>query len=257
MLALALGVVVAASPLKIAVTGVSVTGINPAEGQAFIDFFAQRFGDALGSDVVTPTQVAGVVGLERQKQMLGCSDASSSCLAELAGAMGVDFIVTGTMAKLDGGFTVSLKLIEVSSAKAKLSAATRVTGANALSDFLEQTARAWGRELKPGAPPLGPLPIVLGAVTAGLAITSGVFFGLSQAEAARLRRHDDFTASAQIASAASFGRTSQTLGWLFGGLTAAGVVGTVLAVVLGAPAGNVAFWSAPDGGGLIVRGELP
>lgn len=255
MFALALCALAATSPMKVAVTGVSFTGGDPTEGQAYIDFFAQKLGDALGTDVTTPSQVGAVLGLERQKQLLGCGGAQSECLAELAGAMGVDFIVSGTIAKLDGGFTVSLKLVDVTSGRATQSAATRTTDAASLSEWLEQTARAWGRGA--AAPGVGALPIVLGSVSAAFAITAGVLFGLSQVEAARLRRHDDFTAGSQIVASANFGQTTQTLAWVFGGLTVAGAVGTVLSIVLKAPGDAVSVWWSPDGGGLMVKGALP
>ena len=257
MLAFALSVVAAASPMKVAVTGVAFTGGDATEGQAYVDFFAQKLGDALGTDVTTPSQVAGVLGLERQKQLLGCADGQSQCLAELAGAMGVDFIVTGTMAKLDGAFTVSLKLVEVSSGRAKQSASTRAPNAESLSEWLDQTARAWGGAFNPVAPGPGVLPILLGGVSAGLAVTAGVLFGLSQVEAGRLRRHDDFMTGAQIVASAAFGQTTQTLGWVFGGLAVAGAVGTVLSIVLKAPSEAVSVWCTPDGGGLLVKGVLP
>src|SRR3712207_8464674 len=37
-------------------------------------------------DVIGPSEIRAVIGLERQKQLLGCSDESSDCLAEIGGA---------------------------------------------------------------------------------------------------------------------------------------------------------------------------
>jgi hypothetical protein len=37
-----------------------------------------------------------LLGLERQKQMLGCAEDSSNCLAELAGALGARFVLNGS-----------------------------------------------------------------------------------------------------------------------------------------------------------------
>ena len=48
-------------------------------------------GASLAADirVMTSGEVAQVIGLERQKQLLGCSETGASCMAELAGALTV------------------------------------------------------------------------------------------------------------------------------------------------------------------------
>lgn len=51
-----------------------------------------------GLKVMTGRDIGAVLGLERQKQLLGCMDDSTSCSAELAGALGVGALVVGTVA---------------------------------------------------------------------------------------------------------------------------------------------------------------
>ena len=63
-----------------------------------------------GFEVITPADIAAALGLERQRQLLGCSE--SSCLAELGGALGVDYVCRGTVSVLDQDSLISLSLIE-------------------------------------------------------------------------------------------------------------------------------------------------
>ena len=51
--------------------------------------------------VITGADIANVIALEAEKEALGCDDTSASCLAEVAGAMGADLVVTGS-AVFDG-----------------------------------------------------------------------------------------------------------------------------------------------------------
>lgn len=63
-----------------------------------------------GFTVITPSQIGAVLGLERQKQLLGCAE--SSCLAEIGGAMGVDFIVQGTVSIFSRSSALTLTLVD-------------------------------------------------------------------------------------------------------------------------------------------------
>jgi len=63
-----------------------------------------------GVEVISPSEIAAVLGLERQRQLLGCSE--SGCLAELGGAMGVDYIIQGAMAVLEHDSVLTLTLID-------------------------------------------------------------------------------------------------------------------------------------------------
>jgi hypothetical protein len=63
-----------------------------------------------GFDVITPTDIGAALGFERQKQMMGCSE--TSCLAEIGGAMGADYIVHGEMASLEHNTALTLTLTD-------------------------------------------------------------------------------------------------------------------------------------------------
>ena len=50
--------------------------------------------------VISQQDIATMLGLERQKQLMGCADDSTSCLAELSGALGARFVMSGTLTRL-------------------------------------------------------------------------------------------------------------------------------------------------------------
>lgn len=95
--------------------------------------------------------VTALLGLERQRQLLGCSDEASSCVGELAGALGVEFVVSGTLGRLGQTYRVDLKLLASNSAEARAVASADVPVGNDEA-FLETVERLV-RQLTATIPP--------------------------------------------------------------------------------------------------------
>ncbi len=161
---LIVGAVLAATPVKVAAPGLS--GVN-ASGDllTFVNDHLSQELSLEGIEVTTPAQIAAVVGIERQKQLLGCGE--SQCAAELANALGVDAILLGSVAKLGGVIQLDTKLIGASDAKVVTLFSKRLDSEAQLLDAMTEAARAMapqlakklGRELTPtraAEPP--PLP---------------------------------------------------------------------------------------------------
>ena len=82
-----------------------------AVGDAITSLIAAR-----GLFEVTSSQdVKTLLGVERQRQLLGCTE--SSCMAELTGALGARFVLSGTLGLL--GDTWQLTLTTLDSARAQ------------------------------------------------------------------------------------------------------------------------------------------
>ncbi|MGB8930589.1 MAG: hypothetical protein WCC48_04970 [Anaeromyxobacteraceae bacterium] len=69
-----------------------------------------------GMDVVSKADIAAIVGFEKEKAILGCSE-DSSCLAEVGGALGVDFMLTGQVGQIGSRYRFSLILVDVKKGK--------------------------------------------------------------------------------------------------------------------------------------------
>lgn len=108
--ALALGLGLAASS-KVAVMPVaSGEGVPGRTAEAVTEAVAAQVRRYGGVEVVTQKEILAVLSLEQQKQMLGCQ--TDSCMAELGGALGVDRMVTGDLAKLGESWLFHLKLTD-------------------------------------------------------------------------------------------------------------------------------------------------
>jgi hypothetical protein len=78
--------------------------------------------DRMGTfQIVTADAIRNMLAFEKQRQMLGCSDAG--CMAEIGGALGVDWLISGRVTKLAAGkdvpetFSLELTLTNVKKAQ--------------------------------------------------------------------------------------------------------------------------------------------
>jgi hypothetical protein len=61
--------------------------------------------------VLSQRDVATLLGVERQKQLLGC-DESASCLTELTGALDARFVLSGSLNKLGSSYQLTLQALD-------------------------------------------------------------------------------------------------------------------------------------------------
>ncbi|MHB8874287.1 MAG: hypothetical protein ACYC8T_11420 [Myxococcaceae bacterium] len=157
MLSLTLLTLLAAPPdraqLRLASPGLSYVQVENKVGDFFNEYFSQQL-VLQGVRVTTKNEVGALLGFERQKQLLGCSENSSACLAEMAGALGVDGLITGSLAKFGSSFAMNLKIVWARDGQVIGAYATRVKGDEALLDWLTDTAKAFAKEhgKRPPAP---------------------------------------------------------------------------------------------------------
>jgi hypothetical protein len=156
MLALAVvaTLLTASPPLKIASPGWSYVNIKSKQGDFFANYFAQQLA-VRGFSVITAGEIASLLGFERQKQLLGCATDATSCAAELAGALGVDALITGSLARFKGGFTVTIKIVAARDGRQLAVDTGRVKDEDELIDWLQRSAERMVPALKKAAPPPG------------------------------------------------------------------------------------------------------
>ena len=91
--------------------------VDLEEVNVLTKLFGTKLDGYTGYDVITSTDLRQMAALEAEKQKaFGCSD--SSCLAELAGAMGARFIIFGDVGKLGSKIILTLNLFDSTEAKA-------------------------------------------------------------------------------------------------------------------------------------------
>jgi hypothetical protein len=192
--------------------------------------------------VLSSKEVQTMLGMERQRQMMGCSEDSSSCLTELAGALGARFVMSGSVAKLGDAFQLSLQTLDTSKAQ-PVGRSTRL--AKDLETLRRQlpysVAEATGTP--PPAPPsrLMPYSMMIGG---GVLAVAGGIVGLSAlSEDAGLRKEfevaRDNPQAATLRSAADYRRDAAAV--------SAKKTVSLIAVLAGAGLAGVGFYLNPPG----------
>jgi hypothetical protein len=225
----ALALALAALPVKLAAPGFTCSGVPDAVCSAYLD----RFSSLLRSErlkVTTANDVANVLGIERQKQLLGCGD-QTACLAELAGALGVDGIVSGSVVKTETAWLATLKVVRASDGSTWLDASERLRSEDELANFLDSTARDFSHRLAP-APSRNFTRWIPGAVGAAALVVGTSLFVVAKKDAGRLGDAATPIGYDEARFLAGQGRVFEPLGLtlLSVGLTA--MVATVLWVLL-------------------------
>jgi hypothetical protein len=96
--------------------------------------------------VITSDAIRAMLAFEKQRQMLGCSDAG--CLSELGGALGADYLVSGKVSRLaptaKGPETLTLELT-LSSVKNGQTEGSALESGGSESELLGKVPRAVGK----------------------------------------------------------------------------------------------------------------
>jgi len=203
----------------------------PADKAAF---FATHFASALrdrGVGVITAEDIAVLIGAERQRQLLGCSTDTSSCMVELGAALGAELLLVGSIARLDSTFVVSLRVAKSSDGKVVAQEQARASGQEALLDALTGAASSLASQLNPAAPSRRPSPFIVPAVIAGVTAAAGaVLLVLALVTSGELDRALVPGANREAVNAiGSRGQTLEAAGWICVGV---GIASGATAVAL-------------------------
>jgi TolB-like protein len=101
----------------------------------FVAGHISRLGDV---HVISKMDIVSMLNLEKQKRLAGCTD--KECVSEIAGALGMPWMVTGGVTRMGGTFLVSIKLVDVRNAVVVSRSARRIEGD--LEDVLEELPEA-------------------------------------------------------------------------------------------------------------------
>jgi hypothetical protein len=239
----------AAAP-SMAIMTFEVSDLPSARG----DFYTEHFSTRLmghGLKVTTPKDMASVLGLERQRQLLGCSE-MGSCLAELAGALGVDEVATGQVVKVDAALQLVVKVIRTSDARVRFARSATVKNETELLSTLD----AWALEVAGKSNPPSPAPFILGGIgAAGLLV--GAFFAVDSASAlGQLNQRPVTLSLGDALQVRERGQRNQLVAGVSLGLGAAALLGGLVWALLSRGTNSpLAF--VPSSAGVAVVGVWP
>ena len=76
---------------------------------------------------MSESDISALLGMEKTKAMLGCTDAG--CIAEVGGALGVDRVVHGSVGRVGSSLLVNLSSLDPKKASHAASVSERLKGA--------------------------------------------------------------------------------------------------------------------------------
>jgi hypothetical protein len=85
-------------------------GADPDLARLLTEMVVARLHEIGEHEIVSSNDITTLLGLEAQKQLVGCND--DSCLAELAGALDAEWLVSGTVSRLADRPVLTLKLLD-------------------------------------------------------------------------------------------------------------------------------------------------
>lgn len=251
----------AAPDLKIAQGTFRFVGISTE----LREFIPEHVGHRLqrpGIKVVTSSDIQNILGMERQRELMGCSE--GGCMTELIGALGADGLLVGEVARVGVQLQVNLKILSGRSGETIAAFALRVESENRLLGLLDEGADALGNQLIATRTPLTHrvvgaafwVPAVVAVV--GLA-SGGVTLVLAGArQTALLTAQAPPRSLSEANQLVKEGETLQALGLVGVGVGAAAAITAVIAFGL-SPNSPISTSVAvgPDGAAVTLRGTFP
>ncbi|MFN7134190.1 MAG: hypothetical protein ACK4N5_19075, partial [Myxococcales bacterium] len=93
-------------------------------------------------DVISTVDISSMLGYEKQKQLLGCEE-DTSCLAEIGGALGADYMLKTHVGKVGTRYHIQLRVYEMKRARMLADESRFAPGdEDALVDATQQAVRA-------------------------------------------------------------------------------------------------------------------
>jgi TolB-like protein len=114
--------------LKIALLSLTALGDVDADTVRLLsEALAGELRKRPGLQVMSQSDISALLGLEKTKEMLGCTDAG--CIAEVGGALGVDRIVHGSIGRVGTSLLVNISSLDAKKGSHAASVSERLKGA--------------------------------------------------------------------------------------------------------------------------------
>lgn len=207
--ALTVSVLVAATPTKprLAVMSLSAAGeVDAALAGVFTESVTAEVAARGYFEPISSGEIATLLGVERQKQLLGCGEDANACVAEIAAALDAPFLMSGSLTKLQGLFQLNLQVIDSRKSRTVARSTRLARDFESLRALIPwAVAEACGTPLPP--PPSRVLPISLLSAGALALVGGGVvgILGLNNEAAVRGElRTDNANPTVVLAGAPSY-----------------------------------------------------
>jgi len=124
--------------LKVALLDLKAVGVDETISESILDVYASGIHRLGCCTVVSSSEIGAMLGFEKKRQLLHCSE-EASCVAEIAGSLGVDYLALGSIGRVGDTFVLNLKLVDARKAVVEGRYTDRVGGAaDRLLDAMER-----------------------------------------------------------------------------------------------------------------------
>ena len=114
--------------LKLSFPGIAAgTGARAEDATAISEFLQSQLVARETYDVTGASDLAAMLGLERQKQLLGCGG-DTACAVDIAGALDANRLLTGSLSKVGDTWLLTFSLFDVRTSTTLYRASHRFTG---------------------------------------------------------------------------------------------------------------------------------
>jgi TolB-like protein len=105
-----------AKRMRIAVMEIRPLGTEPHKAELLSEVALTESAATDKFEIIGRSDINSMIGFDQQKKILGCTD-DSNCLAEIGGALGVEYVMIGTLGKLGALYRVDMKLVDAKKAR--------------------------------------------------------------------------------------------------------------------------------------------
>jgi TolB-like protein len=105
-----------AKRMRIAVMEIRPLGTEPHKAELLSEVALTEAAATDKFEIIGRSDINSMIGFDQQKKILGCTD-DSNCLAEIGGALGVEYVMIGTLGKLGALYRVDMKLVDARKAR--------------------------------------------------------------------------------------------------------------------------------------------
>lgn len=121
-------------PLRVAVTEIKSTELLHRQTALFTAALAAEIRKIENVTAVSMDEIKAMLTVEKHKMMLGCID--DKCIAEIAGALGVDFLIIGSLGSMGGSTVLMLRRISMHTGEAAATFSRQMKGGGG-EEFLQ------------------------------------------------------------------------------------------------------------------------
>lgn len=154
-----------AAPRRVLVLDIEAIGVAADEAAAATRIVAAAAADVDGVEVVSANDLRRLDALQADRSAAGC-DEDASCLADIAGALGAESVLFGSLSKLGSTTTASLSLYTAGDGRVERVSVDVADLSQLTAALRERTAVLLGRGA-PGAPEPEPANPWFGVVVGG------------------------------------------------------------------------------------------